>query len=209
MTRNEKRKALREAHYYLRYHHHVREDFDKEYVRWDKEKLLEILAICQKAIKLHGGKIREADYHRQENGSYKAVYTDVADAKIVAGIVKERLMKVERIITTIVPTPPPPREVNTHCYGYGHRHAMIYVQRAVKRKQRIKAERTSHSTPWKQAVTEDDEQLELELSFKDRVPHRHGWGRTYRPTRDVWSKHGDKKTWKNKKCLKQYLVHLD
>ena len=103
MTKKEKQKALREARHYLRHHHYISEDFDKELVRWDKEKLLDILDLCQKAVKHAGGKIRDVNYHRQDNGSYKAIYTYIADAKIVAKLVKERLIKIDRIRSSAHP----------------------------------------------------------------------------------------------------------
>jgi hypothetical protein len=218
VKRSEQKKALREARHYLSYHHSVKEDFDKEGARWEKEKLHVILAICEKAIKLHGGKIREADYQRQDNGSYKTVYTDIADAKIVAGLVKERLVKIERIIAnTPIKTPRPERTLESEDtdYSWSDKYAWYHClqslrkQREVKRKQRIKAKRASHSTPWKQALPELDELFELELSFEDRSRHRKGWKSEWQPTRDRYWRPNNNNWKEQNKCRKQYLVHLD
>ncbi len=84
------------------------------------------------------------------------------------------------------------------------RHAMIYVQRAVKWKQQKVATQRAKKSPQPYTLPEHDELFELELSFKNRVPHRNGFGadwtptrhRYWRPTNNNWKQHGRKqKQW--------------
>ena len=212
MSRRKETEPIREARLYIRtYVYDTDDTFDATSIHWHELRLERVRADCIRAVNYGNGKI--SALRTGPTGRYERF--DAADARLVLKFLRQRLTNVKRIIAETPTQPLRPLHDEDTDYSWSEKYARHHCreglckQREVKRQQRIKAQNSPQSKRRAPTIPEYDELLELELLFKDRVPHRNGWGREYRPTRATWHRHDDNRSWKNHKCRKQYLVHLD